>query len=200
MAVAVDLAVVGGVIAFAVYRQNAVSDLDRFEYTVPLEERAAWIGAAPVVPPGRLGVQKSDSQFADRAPVGGDHAPDSAAQIAPAPKPPSAVNVALRASLYPGALINPRYWSAPDWAGSEPFAAPVLPEGFTAVPWLGAGTAQGTMASPIRLRIPAIGLDAPVEGLQMTGEGSSIRYENPDNVVGHIPTTTNPGENGAGWV
>ena len=98
-AVVVGLVVVGGVIAFAVYRQNAVSDLDRFEYTVPLEERAAWTGVASVVPPLRLGVQKSDSQTVDGATVGGDHAPDSAAQIAPAPKPESAVNIALRASV-----------------------------------------------------------------------------------------------------
>ena len=49
------------------------------------------------------------------------------------------------------------------------------------------------------LRIPAIGLEATVEPLALVELDDATAYETPDNVVGFIPETSTPGENGTGW-
>ena len=52
---------------------------------------------------------------------------------------------------------------------------------------------------PIRIVIPILGIDSVVEGLGIDILGDSNSWETPKNVVGHIPTTSKPSENGSGW-
>ncbi len=124
--------------------------------------------------------------------------------VAPTPVPPDATGdtsaiVKRFASLYPGSQINPRYWSAPAWAGSEPFSGPGLPDDYETTLRPGFGLPPGSTDLPVRMRIPDIGMDEVVEELDLIiGEGTT-HYEQPVNIVGHIRGTANPGENGAGW-
>lgn len=103
------------------------------------------------------------------------------------------------ASLYPGEQVNPRYWDNPDWAGSEPFRGPDLPEGYEATLRPGFGLPPGASTLPLRIRIPDIGLNEVVEELDIVIDDGKTHYEQPVNIVGHIRGTANPGENGAGW-
>jgi LPXTG-site transpeptidase (sortase) family protein len=102
-------------------------------------------------------------------------------------------------SLYPGSLINPRYWADPRWAGPEPFGAPGIPDGFTPVSSRDPVAAGAAGAQPTRIAIPAIGLDSHVSELQLLDAGDQRAYQTPDNTVGHIPGTANPGELDNGW-
>jgi len=103
------------------------------------------------------------------------------------------------ASLYPGSLINPRYWADPNWAGSRPFKGPELPEGYEPTLLPGFGIPAGASTEALRMRIPDIGLDDVVEELNLVTLEDDIRYEQPINIIGHIRGTANPGEYGAGW-
>ncbi len=102
-------------------------------------------------------------------------------------------------SLYPGGSLNPRYWSNPEWAGTIPFGAPGIPAGFTPVSSRDPVAAAAAGASPIRIRIPAIKLDSDVAALELLDVGDQSGYQTPDNTVGHIPETVNPGELSNGW-
>ncbi len=55
-------------------------------------------------------------------------------------------------------------------------------------------------APPTRLRIPALGLDARVQGLRILDLGDARAYETPDRVVGHIPGSGAPGARGNIWL
>ena len=57
----------------------------------------------------------------------------------------------------------------------------------------------GSLAGPSRLIVPEIGLNAPVGGLRILNTGDTRKYESPNNVVGHIPESANPGESGSTW-
>lgn len=103
------------------------------------------------------------------------------------------------AMSYPGVDVHPKYWDDPLWAGSDRLDASLLPEGFVAVSykaddyeWLGEAPAN-------RMVIADIGVDATVNGLRIIDLGDSQAYETPKNIVGHIPSTANPGEYSNGW-
>lgn len=102
-------------------------------------------------------------------------------------------------SLYPGDGINPRYWDSPRSAGPEPFGAPGIPAGFVPVSSRDpiAALAAGNPAT--RIRIPAIDLDSFVSELALLDLGDQSAYQTPNNTVGHIPETSNPGELDTGW-
>ena len=103
------------------------------------------------------------------------------------------------ASIYPGGNMNPRYWSDPYWAGNLPFGGQTIPEGFVPVDADAlARTATGGERG-VRMRIPAIDLDATVSELEIRDLGDSREWSTPDKVVGHIPSTANPGESANGW-
>ena len=55
-------------------------------------------------------------------------------------------------------------------------------------------------APPTRLRIPALGLDAQVQGLRILDLGDARAYETPVRVVGHIPESAPPGIRGNVWL
>ncbi len=103
------------------------------------------------------------------------------------------------AMSYPGVDVHPKYWDDPLWAGSDRLEVYLLPEGFAAVSyksddyeWLGEAPAN-------RMVIADIGVDATVNGLRIIDLGDSQAYETPKNIVGHIPSTANPGEYSNGW-
>ena len=53
--------------------------------------------------------------------------------------------------------------------------------------------------SPIRIVIPILGIDSVVEDLGVEITANSSSWETPKNVVGHIPSTAKPSEEGSGW-
>ena len=57
----------------------------------------------------------------------------------------------------------------------------------------------GSLTSPNRLIIPAISVNAPVHELKIIDNNDTRKYESPNNVVGHIPESANPGEAGSTW-
>ena len=119
---------------------------------------------------------------------------------APVPALPSSdLLVETFASIYPGGNMNPRYWSDPHWAGNLPFGGPTIPEGFLPVDASDEEFAALSGEPSVRMRIPAIALDATVSELELLDLGDSRAWSTPDKVVGHIPTTANPGESANGW-
>ena len=57
----------------------------------------------------------------------------------------------------------------------------------------------GSLMNPSRLIVPAIGINAPVHELGILDQGDRRKYESPNNVIGHIPESANPGEAGSTW-
>jgi len=58
---------------------------------------------------------------------------------------------------------------------------------------------DSTSEPPIRIVIPLLGIDSIVEDLNVEIVGNSRAWETPKNVVGHIPSTAKPSEEGSGW-
>ena len=110
-----------------------------------------------------------------------------------------APDVAQFASLYPGDLVNPKYWSQPEWAGSDPYGGPTIPAEFTPVRSTDIFSDVNPTEAATRIRIPSISVDSTVEELQIIDLGNQRSYETPDNTVGHIPETSLPGQQGDGW-
>lgn len=102
-------------------------------------------------------------------------------------------------SLYPTNILRAQDWGNPVWAedslirtGSE-----LLPQ-YQSVDWSNLPkSSELTPASQIS--IPAIGLTAEVEGLNVVDLGDYRAYETPSFTVGHIPETANPGSGSNGW-
>ena len=128
----------------------------------------------------------------------------SARLAEPSPEPPqtarSVFPVSAYETVYPGLQLHPKYWGEPLWAGSDPYphVTTGLPSGFRSVPSdLPVNPASfGTMT---RMTIPIIGVDSGIKELEIIDLGDSRAYENPDNIVGHIPQTATAGEVGNGW-
>ena len=119
--------------------------------------------------------------------------------IEAAPVVPTVALLDTFASIYPGGSMNPRYWSEPHWAGNLPFGGPTIPEGFMPVDASDTSLFSNDAQRGVRMRIPAIDLDGTVSELEILDLGDSRAWSTPDNVVGHIPTTANPGEAANGW-
>ena len=142
----------------------------------------------------------SDRYISARIAVPAADREQGAAEGAPAPAlPSSSLLVETFASIYPGGNMNPRYWSEPHWAGNLPFGGPTIPDDFMPVDSTAAEFASLSGERGLRMRIPAIDLDATVSELEILDLGDSREWSTPDKVVGHIPTTANPGESANGW-
>ena len=100
--------------------------------------------------------------------------------------------------LYPGERVPFTFWAEPWAAQAVSAAAEEAPQGFLPVDRFALG-ARGTLPHATRIRVPAIGVDAEVRNLAILDMGNSREYETPKNVVGHIPETSNPGEEGNAW-
>ncbi|MEK9658511.1 MAG: sortase [Chloroflexota bacterium] len=116
----------------------------------------------------------------------------------PTPASPEA-SAGAWAALYPGSQLPARQWADP--RGTLAFAVPGAGtlEGFIPLSPLGQPSLSGPVGRAERIIIPAIGVDAAVEELAIVDLGDSAAYETPKFVVGHIPTTPNPGSHGNGW-
>ncbi len=103
------------------------------------------------------------------------------------------------AAMYTGADLHPKYWHEPLRAGTDIRTVLGLPEGFEAA----SADDYRRFAEPKTvahgLRIPSIDVESGVNELAILDLGNSREYETPDNTVGHIPDTADPGELGNGW-
>lgn len=119
--------------------------------------------------------------------------------------PPAKFPASIYASMYPAVQIHPKYWDQPLWADSEPYyyrlenVGPSLPDGFQSVSAANDALVRGASANTTRISIPSIGVESGIKELEIIDLGSSRSYETPNNVVGHIPQSSNPGEVGNGW-
>ena len=100
--------------------------------------------------------------------------------------------------MFPGEALPPVNWRNPmetelGYAPANPLVAEFgpVPAGWEA-PW-------HSLPVPLKITIPAISVDSEVTSLQILDLGNSLEYETPKNLVGHIPETHNPGEEGTAW-
>ncbi len=115
------------------------------------------------------------------------------------PSPVNFESVSTYAS-FPATQVHPKYWHQPMWAGTDVYAAldTSATDGFIPTAQL-ESVPKGSNAPALRMAIPAIGVDSDVSELAILDLGDRRRYETPNQVVGHIPGTANPGEQGNGW-
>lgn len=172
--VGIVLIVASGVYIYS--RSRSGSDAAEFNYVVPEESLGTHLG-------------RTAGAAAD-TPVKGEQ---------PVPLELKAPDVARFADLYPGNLLNPKYWSEPEWAGSDPFGGPTIPDEFIPVLSTDLFRDFDPSSEATRMRIPAINLDATVVELDIIDLGDQRQYQTPDRTVGHIPETAIPGQQGSGW-
>ena len=172
--IGIVLIVVAGVYMYS--RMRSGSDVGDFAYTVSEAERDSYLG-------------RTVEQVLVR-PVNGE---------TPVPLELTAPDVAQFASLYPGDQLNPKYWSEPEWAGSDPFGGPTIPDEFTPVLSTDLFRDFDPSTDATRIRIPSIKLDSTVAELGIVSLDDQASYQTPDNTVGHIPETSSPGQQGSGW-
>ena len=77
-------------------------------------------------------------------------------------------------------------------------SGPSLPEGFELIDFSG-DNPLSPVAAATSLNIPALEIDSSVVELSIQDLGDRRAYETPNNTVGHIPESSDAGENGAGW-
>ncbi len=169
VAVVAGIALISVAAVYGFWRLQSGSDADHFNFDIPAGEREVLTGGNAAPVPTTDSDTRSD------------------------------VEVSAYASLYPGGRINPRYWSDPEWAGTIPFGAPGIPPGFDPVSSRDPVAAEAAGAQPTRIRIPSIGLDSHIAELALLNLGDQRAYQTPDNTVGHIPETVNPGELDNSW-
>lgn len=168
-------------IGYLVYAELARSRLDDLVYRVTPIERAAYLSApAP------------EAAAAESASSG-------TSGVSAEPAGPALAGEAL---LFPARWTNPSYWAEPEWAGSAPYGAAGLPDGFVYVNPADINSDSGDPgpgAAAETLEIPAIGLTTTIYGLTVRNDGGQLLWDSPVNIVGHIPGTARPGEIGTGW-
>lgn len=172
--VGVALIAISGTYIYSKSRSG--SDATEFAYTVPPESLDTHLGKAIVPAP--------DSTTSGETLV---------------PLEVKAPDVAQFASLYPGDLLNPKYWGEPEWAGSDPYGGPTIPENFVPILSTDLNTDINPTQDATHIRIPAINVDSIVSELEIIDLDDQRAYQTPDNTVGHIPETSAPGQQGSGW-
>ena len=76
---------------------------------------------------------------------------------------------------------------------------PHLPKGFALIDFAAEESPLTLQPVATRLRIPAIGIDSAIVELSVRDLGDQLAYETPNRTVGHIPETSNAGEDGEAW-
>lgn len=74
----------------------------------------------------------------------------------------------------------------------------VLPDGFVLIDF-SEEDALYPVAAATSITIPSLDIQASVSELSIQDLGDRRAYETPDSAAGHIPETSNAGENGDGW-
>ena len=101
--------------------------------------------------------------------------------------------------IFPGILLNPKYWDEPIWAGIDPLPSWELPPGFEIIEDAQFDSDIKKLGEATNINIPSIGLSSKIKELSILDLENSRTYETPKNTVGHIPETGNPGELASGW-
>ena len=198
------LAVIASYYGYSVYAGSQLDELNAVATEPPaLPVESLRAGFVPVVMAEAMAPAVAiPSESAPPAQIVA--AAESDSTPAPKPAPSSGARadlVAIYLSIYPGYQLHPKYWSQPIWAGIDPYVheEPGLPAGFAALRSPKTAAPAVDLAQARRISIPSIGVASSVSELQILDLGDSRAYETPDNTVGHIPDTANPGESGNGW-
>ena len=102
-------------------------------------------------------------------------------------------------NMHFGVLFHPKYWHDPIKAGTDLRQVGYIAEGFELVSSLDDLSMFAPKGTAARIVIPMLNVDSRVDELGIIDLGDSKEYETPDNTVGHIPETADPGEIGNGW-
>ena len=102
-------------------------------------------------------------------------------------------------NMHFGVLFHPKYWHDPIKTGTDLRQASHIAEGFELVSSLDDLSMFAPKGTAARIVIPMLNVDSRVDELGIIDLGDSKEYETPDNTVGHIPETADPGEIGNGW-
>ena len=157
--------------------------------------RTRIVGASLLIAGGILiGVGGAYYGYADTARANLDRLQVSAVEIAPvfverepASPDPFSLPAIPEDSLFSGD------------AGADPVSSgPNLPDGFVLIDFSG-GDVLGPQNPATGLSIPGVAINASVVELSIQNLGDRRAYQTPSNTVGHIPETSDAGENGAGW-
>ena len=201
--ISITLIVVGlvmfALVAYYLYSgARSGSDAGRFQVEAAPSALPELLGQAAPVPAVRDSTLQSAVEARSEA---AESRPDDTglSGAGPAGVDAPVVDVLDLASVYPANLTNPKYWVEPYWAGAAPFGGPSLPDGFEPVSSRDRNVAQVAGSNAVRIQIPAVGLDSSVAELGLVNIGDQLSYETPDNTVGHIPETANPGQMAQGW-
>tara|TARA_B100001750_G_scaffold241328_1_gene252558 strand:- start:248 stop:1069 length:822 start_codon:yes stop_codon:yes gene_type:complete len=100
------------------------------------------------------------------------------------------------AQLYPGKVLPGLYWNDPRWTDVQYYDYASALEGFRPVEVSSGSPRLKDLSSPVRIEIPSLSIDSSIKALEIKEMGNVRAWETPKNIVGHIPTTANPGENG----
>ncbi len=226
---AVLLLIIGGIllsagVGYFVYAEVARSGLDKYNY-VAATSQGATAGAATASNPSSEGQTSADifsvvpsapsvSNISQGEPAIDPNTISSTSEsgiqtnlVVDVPLFPVAEVTELTIAppaipaqqLYPGEVMKARYWSNPLEYEPASYVETALIQGFKPIDPL-AAPAPGTLPAPSRIIIPSINVDSDVAGLAIRDLGDSRAYETPKHVVGHIPTTANPGEKGSTWL
>ena len=106
--------------------------------------------------------------------------------------------LAKQAGLFPGEDVPPGVWHEPIVHTPDDSIKDLI-GGFTPVDPATVASV-GQLPIPTKLFIPSIDVESDVKQLRVLNFGNSVSWETPDNVVGHIPVTANPGEAGSTWL
>jgi sortase (surface protein transpeptidase) len=207
---AAGVVVLAGLGSYVGYGAYGRSNLDDLNFNVAEVERVTV--ARPV---GNIGSGSSASEEdsladlalvdeVDPASVGSQEGSTLALEVGDGEAPQATLasvgGLARRyADMYTGADLHPKYWHEPLRAGTDLRVALGLPEGFTEASADDYRRFVEPKTVANRLRIPSIDVESGVSELAIVDLGSSREYETPDNTVGHIPDTADPGELGNGW-
>lgn len=197
---AVLLAGVGAYYGYGVYAHSSLDDLNyAVEAPASLPTDAEGEGFVPAgIEVGAVKATVPVGALALAAPEAAEPSAGPSRSALPRQNP---ISVSSYALIYPGSVMHPKYWGQPLWAGSDPYPTEDggLPDGFQVVSSPEQEFSQEAAPVASRILIPMIGVDSEVQELQILDLGNSRAYETPDNVVGHIPDTPNPGDAGNGW-
>ena len=99
-------------------------------------------------------------------------------------------------SIFPGNLVPALAWTDPRRADVDYEGYASVLEGFTSPAGSGLPAEPDELSPPVLIQIPSISMASTVEQLEVVNYGNARAWETPKNIVGHIPTTPNPGTMG----
>ena len=102
------------------------------------------------------------------------------------------------AVMYPGENMPPALWSHPSGKEAINNVPLTFIDRYTGIS-LDNLPQRHTLATPKKIKIDSISLNAKIESLRILNLENSLAYETPNNVVGHIPESSNAGERGTAW-